>query len=108
MASGVISSITFTPSADGVLSLTVTGQAQGTSGGDWGSSIYIRGFADQGTPDYGDQIRVASGSRLPFALTHQVDVLGGVEVDVGIYGEISGAVSVACWDVKIDAVVIKR
>lgn len=108
MASGILSQISFTPAHDGTLIVTVTGQAQGTSGGDWGSSIFLRGFADQGTPSYGDQIAVSSSSRLPFALQHQIPVSAGLACATGLYGDISGAVALSAWDVKIQAEVVKK
>ena len=108
MSAGILKSITFTPQSDGTLIVTVTGEAQGTSGGDWGASIFVRAFADQGTPSYGDQIRVSSTTRLPFALQHQIAVTGGVSCTAGLYGDISGAVALTAWDVKVQAEIIKR
>lgn len=108
MSSGVLKSLVFTPQSNGTLVLTISGTAQGISGSDWGASISLQAFSDQGTPDYGDDVPVSTSSRLPFALTHQLDVTGGVECEAGLYGHISGPVALTVWDVKIDARVIKR
>lgn len=109
MASGPIKFVTFTPSADGTLDITVSGQAQGTSGGDWGASIFLRAYKTQSAvTTYGDQIRVSSTDRLPFEIKYTLSVTGGVSCDAGLYGDITGAVAVSCWDVKLLVTVKKR
>jgi hypothetical protein len=100
--------LTFTPAEDGVLKLTIGCEAEGVSGGDWGSSILLKPFFIQGgSPTYGDAIPVTSG-RLPHFVQEDFDVVGGVSCECGLYGYITGAVALTVWNVKIAAKLYKR
>lgn len=106
--SGILHSLTFTPTAAGKLMLRVSCTAAGTDGGDWGSAYKLKGFATQdGSTTYGNPTP-ASEERLPYTILHQSDVIAGEEVECGLYGEISGAVALVAWDIDIHASVVKR
>lgn len=100
-------SVTLTPDAAGSLVVTITYDAKGTSGSDWGASYQSRAFCTQsGSTTYGEQQPMANtrGSqtvRAVFAVT------SGAACEVGLYGTISGAVQGDWWNVHITAELIK-
>lgn len=105
---GIVHSLTFTPAAAGRLVVTVTYEAKGNSGSDWGSSYQSLVFCTQdGTTEYGDPVGMSSTHA---AQTAQgvFDVVADEDVECGLYGDISGAVAASWWNVSIRAELIKR
>ena len=101
-------STTFTPDAAGTLVVTVTYDAKGTSGGDWGASYSTKPFCTQSSvTTYGDA-RGMSTTRANQTVRGVFDVVAGSSCEVGIYGAIGGAVAATWWDIHITAEVIKR
>lgn len=108
MASGVLKALSFTSPYPGTLELCISYEAQGISGGDWGSAISCKAFMTQNSSTlFGDPIPVATSQRLPGVVQAQFPVLAGATVTCGLYGSISGAVALIVWNVKINAEFIK-
>ncbi len=105
--SGIVASATLTPDAAGQLVVTITYECAGLSGGDWGSAFLSRPFCTQGgTTTYGND-KPMSTTRGAQALRGVFTVTAGTAVDIGLYGEISGAVAASWWDIHITAELIK-
>lgn len=104
---GIVESTTFTPTAAGTLLVTCTYDCQGLAGDNWGASYVTQVFCSQGgTTTYGDALPMstARGSQTARA---RFTVTAGTLVEVGIYGDISGAVSATWWNVHITAELLK-
>ena len=101
-------SVTFTPAAAGRLVVSCTFESQGASGSDWGASYKAHAFCRQsGTTTLGDPAGV-SNTRAAGAVQAVFDVVAGAEVECGLWGQISGAVSATFWNINVKAELIKR
>ena len=68
----------------------------------------MKAFATQdGSTTYGNATPVST-DRLPYTVVHIIPIIADELVECGIYGEISGAVSMTGWDFDIKAEVFKR
>ena len=106
--SGIVHSTTFTPDAAGTLVVTVTYDARGNSGSDWGASYSTAAFCTQdAVTEYGDA-KGMSSTRASQTVRGVFDVVAGSSCEIGLYGTISGAVTATWWDVHITAELIKR
>lgn len=106
--SGIVAYETLTPDADGTLVVTITYDAQGTAGGDWGSDFTTKAYLTQGgTTTYGEAIPMST-TRGSQTVRGVFTVTAGSACTVGIYGTISGAVAATYWNVHITAELIKR
>lgn len=109
--SGILDSITFTPQHDGTMVLTVACLATTAIGDPMGAAMRLKLFATQsGSTTYGEALGVGSvyPTYYPHVLVYQFPVVGGAEVECGLYGEIAGAVQLAAKEITIEAKVIKR
>lgn len=105
--SGIVASGTLTPGAAGQLVVTITYECQGTSGGDWGAAYTSKAFVTQsGTTTYGPA-KPMSTTRSAQSVRGVFDVTAGASVEVGLYGNVSGAVAADWWDIHITAELIK-
>lgn len=101
--SGIILSSTFTPAWNGKVVITCRYEAQGTSGGDWGSAYLAKPFIIQNSSTtFGDSAPLST-SRLPAAVRNIFDVIADAEVEYGLYCAISGAVAASFWSIGISA-----
>lgn len=111
MASGVIKQITgISAPGDGnyVLIVTATFEAQGSSGGDWGSAYQAKLRMTQNSiTTNGDSIPLSS-SRLPYAMQYQFAPVSGYSITCDLYCDISGAVAASFYNIKLQAELIKR
>ena len=105
--SGTVYSSSVTPDAAGVLIVTVTYDAQGRFGTDWGSAFLTKVFCTQSAvTTYGDG-KPMSTTRASQSVRGVFSVAAGAACEIGIYGEISGAVAADWWNVHITAELIK-
>jgi hypothetical protein len=105
---GIVHSLTFTPAAAGRLVVTVTYDCQGDLGDSWGASYLSKTFcAQDGSTVYGEASPMTT-SRLSQTARGVFDVVASEEVECGLYGDISGAVTATWWNVNITAELIKR
>lgn len=106
--SGAVHSVTFTPVVAGRLVVTVTFEAEGTSGSSWGSSYRARAFMTQsGTTTHGD-VSSLDTTRGHYTVRGVFDVTAGAAVECGLWGLISGAVSATFYNINVSAELIKR
>lgn len=106
--SGTVHSVTFTPDVAGKVLVTCTFEAQGQSGSNWGAGFNARAFALQGgTTTLGDPAGIST-TRSTGTVRGVFDVTAGTSVECGLYGQISGAVGVTFWNIKVTAEHIKR
>lgn len=106
--SGIVDSHTFTPAAGGQLVVTITFECKGNGGSDWGASFSSMAFVTQGgTTTYGPSKPMSSIARASQAVRGVFSVTSGSSVEVGLYGDISGAVSADWWDIHVTAELIK-
>lgn len=100
-------SVTQTPDAAGRLTVVVTFDSKGTSGGDWGAGYTSRVFCTQdGTTVNGGE-HPMSTTRGSQTLRGVFDVVAGIECEFGIYGTISGAVQADWWNIHIGGELVK-
>ena len=105
---GIVSSLTFTPDAAGTVIVTATYDCKGTDGSDWGSSFVSKLFRTQSASTvYSDALgmsttRQSQTARAVFTVT------AGSSVEVGLYGDISGAVAASWWNIALTAELVKR
>ena len=106
--SGIIASQTLTPDADGVLIVTITFDSQGRNGSDWGSAYTTNAFCTQsGVTSYSPAIPMST-TRSSGTIRGVFNVTSGASCEIGIYGNISGAVAADWYNVHITAELIKR
>lgn len=106
MASGIISSVSFTPKADGRVVITCVYDIEPTSG-DWGSKVVSKVFKSQGFTDYGEA--VSSGtSRNRQVAQMTIAVAGGTACTVGLYGVVTGAAAGSWYNVSVTYTLLKR
>lgn len=104
---GIVHSSTFTPAYPGKCVVTCVYEAQGTSGGDWGSAYHGRCFVTQdGTTTYGNSMPMST-TRAQYAARFVFDVIADEEIEYGLHGNISGAVAATFWNIDISAHLIK-
>lgn len=106
--SGIVHSVSFTPSVAGRVLVTVTFEAEGGSGSAWGASYKARAFLTQSAvTTLGDAAGV-SNARATGVVRGVFDVVAGAAVECGLWGAISGAVDADFWNIKVTAELIKR
>lgn len=95
--SGTVASLTFTPIQDGNLVLSATFEARKTIGSDWGQSTLSKLFVTQdGVTTYSGAVGMDTTQRSQ-NIVYVFAVDGGLPVECGLYGDLSGAVA-ARWD----------
>lgn len=102
MASAPIQSITFVPSYRGRVKVSASYSVEGTAS-DWGASRASRLYCTQGGTTTYSPVLAEGTARHVGSLEWTFDVSGGASVEVGLYGQISGAVSSTYYDYTVTA-----
>ena len=107
-SSGIVNSVSFTPSGAGTLIVTCTFSGQRTLGSDWGAGAFYKPFFTQsGNTIYGDS-QAMSTSRIAYTSRFQFAVAAGSSVQCGLFGGVTGASACSFWDTQVTAELIKR
>ena len=106
--SGIIASQTITPDKSGVLVVTITFDSQGRSGGDWGSAYTTKAFCTQSAATIYSPAIAMSTTRNSGVIRGIFNVISGSSCDIGLYGDISGAVAADWYNIHVTAELIKR
>lgn len=87
--------------------VTITYECAGRSGSDWGSAFVSKPYCTQGgATTYGNS-KPMSTTRSAQTVRGVFTVTSGSTVEIGLYGEIGGAVAADWWDIHITAELIK-
>ena len=101
-------SLSFTPGVAARLVVTVTFEAAGVSGGDWGAAYKAHAFFEQSSSTtLGDPAGIST-TRAGHTVRGVFDVVAGAAVVCGLWGQISGAVGATFYNISISAELIKR
>jgi hypothetical protein len=108
MASGTVKSVTFTPAVAGKVLVTCDYEAAGVSGGEFGGNYHGKVFLTQNSVTTYSEARGMRTTRAAYSITYVFDVVAGLSVTCGLFGECLGATSCSFWNARITAVMIKR
>jgi len=106
--SGVVHSMTFTPTDAVTLIVTAAYSCVGSAGDNWGSDYTTKLYVTQdGVTTYSDALPMGN-TRISQMARKVFSVAAGLPVECGIYGSISGAVAASWYDISLTAELIKR
>lgn len=105
MSSGIVLSKTFTPTQSGDLIVSATYDSQGVAS-DWGAGLRSKLFVLQNAVTTYSAGLGISTSRVSQGMTNTFEVVAGLPLTFGLYGELTGAVAATWWNVNITAQLI--
>lgn len=104
---GIIKSVSFTPSASGLIRIKCVYTCAGT-GSDFGATRRTRCFMTQsGVTTYGDPYREGA-STLPHSIQGDFQVLAYLPATFGLYCDNSGATSSIYTDISVSVELLKK